>query len=199
MLTPTKKELLIFNSLSQTQKTLATGHVSDPPVLHGNDNAHSLSYFDKDLTKLIQKISLSLSSANAILFANKTGSFRILSSPWIALDSSNCKIFMGQDGNQAMQPDPISILASDATMNIMICIIYSSNPEDPLFLHHLMASWYMASWRQSNSLQLIQQAIWKPSSCFPMRLCSPMKPLRMQSSLPSLFLSCCLQGSGLLY
>jgi hypothetical protein len=60
MLTPTEKELLIFNSLSQTQKTLATGHVSDLPVLHGNDNAHSLSYFDKDLTKLIQKISLSL-------------------------------------------------------------------------------------------------------------------------------------------
>jgi hypothetical protein len=53
-----------------------------------------LSYFDNDLTELIRKISLS--SANAILFADETVSFRILSSPWLALDSSNREILVGQ-------------------------------------------------------------------------------------------------------
>jgi hypothetical protein len=94
MLTPTEKKLLIFTSLSEAQKTLATGRISDPPVLQGNDVARSLSYFDNDLTELIRKISLS--SANAILFADETVSFRILSSPWLALDSSNREILVGQ-------------------------------------------------------------------------------------------------------
>jgi hypothetical protein len=94
MLTPTEKKLLIFTSLSEAQKTLATGRISDPPVLQGDDVARSLSYFDNDLTELIRKISLS--SANAILFADETVSFRILSSPWLALDSSNREILIGQ-------------------------------------------------------------------------------------------------------
>jgi hypothetical protein len=140
MLTPTEKKFLILRSLSETEQIAAAGRISDPPVLKGDDVARSLAYFDKDLTAIIRKISLS--SANSILFSSN-GSFKILSCPKLALDATRQEIFIGHDGIHPMHPSPISIKANVATANVMALIPVSPDPMDPTALHELAATRYI--------------------------------------------------------
>ena len=108
MLTPTEKKQLIVSSLNEAQQQATAGHFSDLKSLHSDNVARVIAYFDKELPETVCKVSLS--GANAILFTDYD-SFKILSSPKLALDTNNHEIFVGHDGNHIFYPMLISINA----------------------------------------------------------------------------------------
>jgi hypothetical protein len=140
MLSPAQLKFLVFNSLTEPQQEAATGLASDPAILIDDDLAHCNRYFDVDSNDTVRKFLLG--SANAILFVQED-SFKILSSPKLALDDYGAEIFVGQDGNSLFHLAPVSILASDATSKVLTLIFISDNPLDPSALYPLGASRYV--------------------------------------------------------
>jgi hypothetical protein len=140
MLSPAQLKILAFNGLTEPQQEAATGLASDPAILLDDDLAQCNRYFDVNANDTVRKFLLG--SANAILFIHE-GSFKILSTPKLALDAHGAEIFVGQDGNSLFHLSPISILASDATSKVMTLIFISTNPSDPSALHSLGATRYV--------------------------------------------------------
>ena len=141
MLTSSQVKSLVFAGLTEAQQEAAAGRFCDPPVLVNDEVAVCVNYFGKDLPDLVRKFTLS--SANAILFVQGE-SFKLLSSPKLALDDGGLEILIGVDGTRLFHPSPISIPAKDATMRALILLLVSSDQSDPSALHFLGASRYVS-------------------------------------------------------
>jgi hypothetical protein len=137
MLTFSQRRTLIFESLTDAQRTAAAGRYSGPSILHDDDAARIISYFAPGQSATVRKVSLL--SSKAILYADQ-GTFRILSSPALTLDLQGREIFVGHDGDSTIYPLPISIVAEDATSNLKVLLYDSSNPDTPSALHDLTAT-----------------------------------------------------------
>lgn len=92
-------------------------------------------------SELVHKFTLS--SANSILFV-QGDSFKLLSSPKLALDDGGLEILIGINGTCLFHPSPISILARDATSRALTLLLVSSSPTDPSALHFLSAHHYIS-------------------------------------------------------
>jgi hypothetical protein len=136
MLTFAQRRSLIFESLSDAHQQTAAGRFSGPTVLHGDDAARITSYFDRGQPANVRKINLLASKA--ILYADQ-GTFRIMSSPMLTLDTFGQEIFIGHDGDSIFYPSPVSIPAKDATDNVKVLVYDSADPDEPSALHDLVA------------------------------------------------------------